>query len=139
MSDIEYYRPIGVLWQKYTSYGVTLLHSWCSSARDFKDICTGLPTGWPGFRDGYQFDHHIPYDSVKLVYGGETWGVMLLDGLEDFTGIRERATTHPDAIKAWDGVPVDPAFWEVPGCRILVNSEYLRSCNVRIAYRRLFG
>ena len=139
MSDIEYYRPLSVLWQKYTSYGVTLLHSWCASGLYMKNTCTGLPTGWPGFRDGHKFDHHVPYDNVTLVYGRETWGVFLIDGLEDFASIGERAATNPDSVKAWDGVSLDPAFWEVPGCRVLANAKYERSCNVRVAHRRLFG
>lgn len=150
MGDAEYYRPLNVLWQKYTAYGVTLLHSWCPSGRNMKNTCTGLPTGWPGFNDGYRFDSHMPYDDVTLVYGGESWGVFLVDSLEDFTGIRERATMKPgdpgwdprfgsDYVRSWDGVPVDPGFWEVPGCRILPDADYERSCNVRVAYRRLFN
>ena len=27
MGDVDYYRPLSVLWEKYTAYGVTLLHS----------------------------------------------------------------------------------------------------------------
>jgi hypothetical protein len=150
MSDVEYYRPLSVLWEKYTSYGVTLLHSWCSSGRYIDNTCTGLPTGWPGFRDGHQFDSHLPYENVTLIYADETWDVFLTWGLEDFTSIREQATGKPgdpwwddkfgaDLRRAWEGVPIDPAFGEVPGCRILPNAEYQRSCNVRVAYRRLFS
>ncbi len=141
MSDREYYRPLSVLWEKYTSYGVTLLHTWCPAGGKFFFVCEGLPYDLDGLEGGARYDHHFPYDALHLVYGGEAWVVSELVDLEDLEDVARMAAASPGdpgylryASESFASVPTTAEFWEFPGCRLLPGSEYRRSCTVRFAF-----
>jgi hypothetical protein len=123
MFNREYYRPLSALWDKYTSYGVTILHADCPAGGKNLYVCEGFPYDLDNLFDGGRYDHHFPYDEVRLTYGGEVWMVFAVYELEDMDVY---------ARFGWP-IPVTAEFWEVPGCRLLPKAEYLRSCTIRMA------
>lgn len=144
ISDAAYHHPVAVLWEKYTSYGAVLMHDRCPEAQGWKIVCTGLPYETASIYPGPRLTHHIFYDRMRLVYGGETWYTQVVNGTEIVERVSREVRAgdpayHPVVAAQFARTPVDAAYWEYPGCRLLTTDirDMMNTCKVYWAFQHI--
>jgi hypothetical protein len=150
LTNEQYYAPVSVLWEKYTSYGATLRHTQCPAGSGWDIVCTGLPSGYWNWYEGRVFTHHIFYDTMRVTYGQETWIVHDIWGPEAFDEIRRVRTPgdvefDPVRSAEFAHTPLEASYWEYPGCRLIgtdadwSKDTYAQDCTVYWAFQDLSG
>jgi hypothetical protein len=144
ISNDAYHHPIAVLWEKYTSYGAVLMHHYCPEAGAWKEVCTGLPYETTSIYPGPRRTHHIFYETMRLVYGGETWHIHEIGGTENVEYVSRRVRVgdpsyNPRTAAGFARTPVDAAYWEYPGCRLLTGEwrDAMNTCKVYWAFQHI--
>jgi hypothetical protein len=150
LTDEQYYAPVSVLWEKYTSYGATLRHRQCPEALDWDVICTGFPRGYWNWHEGRMFTHHIFYTTMRVTYGAETWRVDQLSEPTDIEEVRRKVAPQnpefdPMYAAEFAHTPLEASYWEYPGCRLIgtdadwSKDTYAQDCTVYWAFQDLSG
>ena len=150
LTDEQYYAPVSILWEKYTSYGATLRHRQCPESRRWDVICTGFPRGYWNWYEGHVFTHHIFYTTMRVTYGAETWRVEQLGEPTDIEEVRRKTSpTSSEFDPLWAAsfayTPLEASYWEYPGCRLIgtdanwSKDTYLQDCTVYWAFQDLSG
>jgi len=146
LSNEQYYGPVSVLWEKYTSYGVLLRHKYCPEALSFQIICTGHPRGYRGWYEGRNFNHHVFYSAMRVTFAGETWYVAEIGSQEDISTRRSWVDPadpafHPVAAAQFAHTPMSAEYWQYPGCSLKVDKyDWKRvGCSVYWALQDLSG
>ena len=150
LTNEQYYAPVSVLWEKYTSYGATLRHRKCPEALNWAVVCTGFPRGYWNWYEGRVFTHHIFYTTMRITYGAETWMVEQLGEPTDIEEVRRKVAPQnpefdPLYAAAFAHTPLEASYWEYPGCRLIgtdanwSKDTYLQDCTVYWAFQDLSG